>query len=105
MSTHPILTLAAALLATMVGMAGAQSPRRPSPPQPQQRHDIAYFIGSWSFTWDGRESANSRGPRSGTVTFTRLGDTDFLEMKLTDAGPFVRLGSAKFIKADTRPEL
>lgn len=53
---------------------------RPSPPQPQQKQGLEYFAGSWKFTWTGRESAITPGPRTGTVTFTRVGDSNFLEM-------------------------
>jgi hypothetical protein len=53
---------------------------RPSPPQPQQHQGIEFFLGTWTFTWTGRESALTKGPRSGTATFTRLGDSNFAEM-------------------------
>jgi hypothetical protein len=53
---------------------------RPSPPQPQQRQGLDYFAGAWKFTWTGRESPITPGPRTGTVTFTRIGDSTFLEM-------------------------
>jgi hypothetical protein len=56
---------------------------RPSPPQPVQKQGVEYFIGTWSFTWTGRESAVTPGPRTGTVTFTRLGDTPFLAFQIT----------------------
>jgi hypothetical protein len=52
---------------------------RPSPPQPVQKQAIEYFIGTWTFTWTGRESGITPGPRTGTVTYTRLGDSPFLE--------------------------
>jgi hypothetical protein len=52
---------------------------RTSPPQPLQKQGVEYFIGTWTFTWTGRESAITPGPRTGTVTFTRLGETPFLE--------------------------
>lgn len=54
---------------------------RPSPPQPLQKQGVEYFIGTWNFKWTGRESAFTPGPRTGTVTFTRLGDTSFLEFQ------------------------
>src|SRR5436190_1558541 len=44
---------------------------RPSPPQPQQKQGADYFVGSWSYSWTGRESPITAGPRSGTVTFTK----------------------------------
>jgi len=44
---------------------------RPSPPQPQQKQGLDYFSGVWDFTWSGRDSGITPGPRSGKVTFTR----------------------------------
>ena len=67
--------------------------RRGPPPQPQQHQGAEYFIGSWLFEWTGRESAVSVGPRTGTVTFTRRGDSDVLDMLTegqTDAGTAYR---------------
>ena len=55
---------------------------RPSPPQPQQRQGLDYFAGSWKFSWVGRESAITPGPRTGTVTFTRMSDANSLEMRV-----------------------
>ena len=52
---------------------------RKSPPQPVQKQSVEYFIGTWEFTWTGRESLVTPGPRTGRVTFTRKGDTPFLE--------------------------
>jgi hypothetical protein len=46
---------------------------RKSPPQPQLKQSLDYFVGRWDVTWSGRESALSLGPRTGTVTYTRLG--------------------------------
>jgi len=43
---------------------------RTSPPQPQQKQGAEYFVGSWTYSWTGRESEITAGPRSGTVTFT-----------------------------------
>jgi hypothetical protein len=56
-------------------------PDRPSPPQPRQAQGLGYFIGTWNFSWSGRESALTAGPRSGTITFTRVGDTNFLDVR------------------------
>jgi hypothetical protein len=55
---------------------------RPSPPQPLQKQGVDYFVGSWNFRWTGRESPLTPGPRTGTVTYTRLGDSPFLEVKI-----------------------
>jgi hypothetical protein len=54
---------------------------RPSPPQPTQRQGLDYFVGAWAFRWTGRESPLTAGPRTGTVSYTRLGETNFLEAK------------------------
>ena len=54
---------------------------RPSPPQPTQKQGIEYFLGTWTFKWTGRESPLTAGPRTGSTTFTRLGDTSFFESR------------------------
>jgi hypothetical protein len=56
-------------------VARAQQPLlgRPSPPQPQQKQGLEYFAGRWTFSFSGRESPLTAGPRAGTVTYT-LGD-------------------------------
>ena len=43
---------------------------RPSPPQPQQQRGLGYFIGSWQFTWTGRETPLTPGPRHGQAVIT-----------------------------------
>lgn len=45
---------------------------RPSPPQPQQTQGVEYFAGTWRFSWTGRETALTPGPRSGQTTFTQV---------------------------------
>src|SRR5215470_5028389 len=55
---------------------------RPSPPQPQQRQGLDYFVGSWKFSWVGRESVMTPGPRTGTLTFTRGSNPNTLEMQV-----------------------
>jgi len=61
----------------------AQPPRASkSPPQPQQTQGLDYFIGTWEFSWIGRESPVTAGPRSGTATFTRIPGADFLDMQI-----------------------
>lgn len=57
----------------MTGSPSAQDApqRRVSPPQPLQKQGLEYFEGAWTFTWTGRESPVSQGPRSGEVTYTR----------------------------------
>ena len=58
-------------------------------PQPQQQQGVEYFAGSWRFEYIGRESPVGAGPRAGTVTFTRKGASNVLDMRTegqTDAG-------------------
>jgi hypothetical protein len=85
-----VATLAAMLVAA-VAMLSAAPPqdtpapapargRRGSPPQPQQQQGLDYFIGTWTFAWTGRESPISSGPRSGSVTYTRI-DGNSAEMR------------------------
>jgi hypothetical protein len=62
------------------GGGGQRLLGRPSPPQPQQQQGLEYFVGSWRFTWTGRESPITAGPRSGTVKFARIGDSNFLDV-------------------------
>jgi hypothetical protein len=70
---------------------------RPSPPQPTQKQGVEYFVGTWSFTWTGRESAITPGPRTGTVTFTRLGQTPFIDFQTSGqsegAGAYTESGT------------
>ena len=71
------------------GAAAVLLGRRGTPPQPQQQQGLEYFAGSWRFEYIGRESAVSAGPRTGTVTFTRKGASNVLDMRTegqTDAG-------------------
>ena len=53
-----------------------------SPPQPQQTQGLDYFLGTWEFSWIGRESPVTAGPRSGTATFTRIPGSDFLDIQI-----------------------
>jgi hypothetical protein len=83
----------AAAVITVVLLGGAAAPfaqqevqppgrgRRPSPPQPQQQQGIEYFVGTWTFSWTGRESPISSGPRAGTMTFTRRGSAPIADAK------------------------
>jgi hypothetical protein len=78
---------------------------RPTPPQPQQKQGVEYFAGTWEFTWTGRESPLTSGPRAGTVTFTRPGNGSTLEIrsegKSEDTGAaFKESGSAQWNEAD-----
>jgi hypothetical protein len=62
--------------------AGPLVGRRVSPPQPQQKQGADYFAGSWTFTWTGRESPVTPGPRGGTVTFARGSAPDRLDIRV-----------------------
>ncbi len=69
---------------------------RPSPPQPIQSQGLGYFAGSWTFSWTGRESPITPGPRIGTATYARLGETPFLELRTegkSDAGAYKEAGT------------
>ena len=62
-------------LALAGSAAGQQEPAgrgrgRGTPPQPQQKQGVEYFAGRWNFTWTGRESPITAGPRKGTTVFT-----------------------------------
>ncbi len=72
------LWVALCLSAVVSVAAGAQ---RVSPPQPKQRQGLEYFEGTWRFTWTGRESPISPGPRTGTVTFAHASDGASLDMR------------------------
>ena len=70
--------LVVALTLALAAAAGQQEPAgrgrgRGSPPQPQQKQGVEYFAGAWSFTWTGRESPITAGPRKGTTVFTAGG--------------------------------
>lgn len=77
---------------------------RPVPPQPQQKQGVDYFVGTWDFTWTGRESPVTAGPREGSVSFTRRGTGNTLDIssagKLEDGGTFKESGSAEWNEAD-----
>ncbi len=57
-------------------------PGHPSPPQPQQQQGLEYLEGTWAFSWDGRESPITAGPRAGTATFTRIGQSNFINLQV-----------------------
>lgn len=82
------------------GAAALLLGRRGTPPQPQQQQGVEYFAGSWRFEYVGRESPISAGPRAGTVTFTRKGASNVLDIRTegrTDAGAaFKESGTAEW---------
>ena len=94
-----------AVLAVFATPAMAQDPpaqptgRKPrvSPPQPQQQQTDEYFVGAWTFTWIGRESPVSAGPRAGTLTYVRK-SPGVLELraegKIDGGAAFTETGSA-----------
>lgn len=66
---------------TAAGQAQQQPPPRREVPQPQQKQSINYFVGQWTFSWIGRESALGPAPREGTTTFTLRPDGESLDAK------------------------
>jgi hypothetical protein len=69
---------------------------RKSPPQPQLKQSLDYFVGTWNVTWSGRESPFSPGPRTGTMTFERMGSSNFLSLRgegKSDAGAYKESGT------------
>src|SRR5215475_13566827 len=103
-----LVALAVATVAAQDRPAQGQPPARgqggflgrPSPPQPQQHQGLDYFAGSWKFSWVGRESVITPGPRSGTLTFTRGSDTNSLTMQVDGSsearGPYKESGVASW---------
>ncbi len=71
---------------------------RPSPPQPQQKQGVDYFVGSWSYSWTGRESDITAGPRTGSVTFAVAAANP---MQLTIAAEGTAEGSGAFKETGT----
>jgi hypothetical protein len=97
----------ALMLATAITAAAQDRPQRggqgqggflgrPSPPQPQQHQGLDFLAGSWKFTWVGRESVLTPGPRSGTLTYTRGNDANSLNMQVEGSseasGPYKESG-------------
>jgi hypothetical protein len=57
--------------------------RRESPPQHQVERTIGYFAGKWRFEYTGGEFPPlSGGSRSGTITFLRIGTSNFVAGQL-----------------------
>lgn len=74
--------------------------QRVSPPQPQQQQSADYFVGAWTFTWIGRESPVSAGPRAGTLTYVRKGTASVLELraegKVDGGAAYTETGTAEW---------
>ena len=80
--TFLIVALTMALAATAVQQEPAGRGRgRGTPPQPQQKQGVEYFAGTWSFTWTGRESPVTAGPRKGTTVFTSEPGSNVLQIR------------------------
>lgn len=73
---------------------------RPVPPQPAQAQGLEYLVGKWTFSWVGRESPVTPGPRSGTTTVARSGPNLAqlrTEGKVDDTGAsYVETGTAEW---------
>jgi hypothetical protein len=74
--------------------------QRVSPPQPQHPQSPDYFVGAWTFTWTGRESPVSAGPRTGTLTYARKGTSDVLALRaegnVDGAAAYTETGTAEW---------
>jgi hypothetical protein len=73
--TFLVIVVSVALAALGQQEPAGRGRGRGSPPQPRQKQGVEYFAGSWAFTWTGRESPITAGPRQGTTIFTRRGTT------------------------------
>ena len=69
-----VLAFAPALSSPFWAQTPGGQGRRTPPPQPQQTQSPAYFVGTWRFSWTGRESPITPGPRSGIATFALNGN-------------------------------
>jgi hypothetical protein len=84
------------------GGPAAQSGGSPrlSAPQPVQKQGIEYFVGAWTFTWTGRESPITPGPRGGTLTMVHGAALNQLEMRIEgrveDGPPFEETGTIEW---------
>jgi len=105
--TLRMLALFVAAVTVLTSPVAAQEPPAPpagrkprvSPPQPQQAQGVDYFAGAWTFTWVGRESPLSAGPREGTLTYARTG-TSALELRaegrIDGGAAFTETGTAEW---------
>ena len=78
----------------------------PSPPQPHQDPSLEYFLGRWTFSWNGRESELGGGPRTGTTTFERTANARVASVRtegVADAGgAYLESGTAEWRPAETK---
>ena len=78
--------------------------RRGTPPQPTPQQGVEYFVGSWTFTYTGRESPISSGPRHGTMTFSRKGAGNVLDVltegQIEGGSPFKETGTFAWSEAE-----
>ena len=105
--TLRMLALFVVAVTVLTSPVAAQEPPAPpagrkprvSPPQPQQAQGVDYFAGAWTFTWVGRESPLSAGPREGTLTYARTG-TSALELRaegrIDGGAAFTETGTAEW---------
>lgn len=103
----PLLGFMLVMFTTLAAPATAQEPppqtpaRKPrvSPPQPRQEQSPDYFLGAWSFTWVGRDSPISAGPREGTLTYSRNGVNGLdlrSEGRIDGGAAFAETGTAEW---------
>ena len=71
---------------------------RGTPPQPQQKQGVEYFAGSWSFTWTGRESPVTAGPRTRTIVITSAPGGNVLQIQTEG---IIEDNNAKFSESGT----
>jgi hypothetical protein len=76
-----VVALSVALAAAVQQEPAGRGRGRGSPPQPQQKQGVEYLSGRWTFTWTGRESPITAGPRKGTTAFTIGPAGNVLEIK------------------------
>jgi hypothetical protein len=75
------LTMALAATGAVQQEPAGRGRGRSTPPQPQQKQGVEYFAGTWSFTWTGRESPVTAGPRKGTIVFTSAPGGNVLQIR------------------------
>jgi hypothetical protein len=99
--TFWVVALSVVLAAAVQQEPAGRGRGRGSPPQPQQKPGVEYLAGSWSFTWTGRESPVTAGPRKGTTVFTTGSSGTVLEIQTEGTvedsrAPFRESGTASW---------